>query len=220
MPLPAIIGLVSGLASVVPSVLELCKGKKAAARARTVVDIARSVTGESDDKVAVDIIKQDPAMAQQFIAQYNQFAVTEMEEDTKRQAMVNETMRVEYETSGQYKTGWRPFWGWSCGFAFAIQMLAFTAILLILVINIFDPKTITVDDGKGNVQTVGIGEQVAEVVKAIGNLMPYIALMWTIALSVLGVAIGKRSGDKRAAMGMAPGTGLIQKLVDKVGAAF
>jgi len=51
-------------------------------------------------------------------------------EETKRLQAVNETMRVEAKAEGWFKSGWRPFNGWSLGVSLTATNLALLAIVV------------------------------------------------------------------------------------------
>jgi len=112
------------------------------------------------------------------------------EAETARQAVVNETMRVESGAEDAFVRRWRPFFGYSVAIAWFIQSMAIAATMLL-------------DPSKAATLIVAFGEGTAT--------------HWMVALSVLGIGIWSRSQDKRAGAGIAaaPGAvGAIGRLAD------
>lgn len=112
------ISIALGLATIVPKVIGWCAGDKAEATANRVLDIAKSVTGLSDPKSAVDAILADPAMALELQKQIMALELALAQEDLKAMSEVNATMRAEGASEHWPQWSWRPFWGFTSGLAF------------------------------------------------------------------------------------------------------
>lgn len=94
-------------------------------------------------------------------------------EGSRRLAEVNATMRAELTAAtsgvGVFRTGWRPAFGWIMAASFGAVMFAVAFLL------------------------VTAPEQVGVAANGIASL----TTIWSVGLSVLGVAVWKRSDDKR-----------------------
>lgn len=110
--------LALGLATLVPKIVGWFAGDKAEATANRVLDVAKSVTGLSDPKSAVDAILADPKLALELQKAIIGLELALAQEDLKAQAEVNATMRAEGSSEHWPQYSWRPFWGFSSGTAF------------------------------------------------------------------------------------------------------
>lgn len=180
MPLP-LLAIISGLASVVPAVADWIKGPKAAKRAEEIAGVVKAVTGIADPVEGVAAIVQDPALAAEFKVKIAEIGLEYYREDTKRQEIVNQTMRVEYESKGVFKTGWRAFLGWCFSVGLGFFLVAPVVAWLWLVFK--EPGQL--DD---------VLKSLTELVQAMSDPILYTA-------AVLGVLVKKRSDDKDAAAG-------------------
>jgi len=99
-------------------------------------------------------------------------------------AQVNETMRAEYQAGDNFRGRWRPFFGYIVAISWAVQMGGTTAIAFYAAIESPTYAAVTI--------------------KALGEYAAGTAIMWSMALAVLGVAIKQRSNDKARAMGIPP----------------
>lgn len=79
MALP-LIPIISGLASLAPTVAGWLGGDKAEDAAQSIADMARTVTGQNDAQQAVNMIKADPAMQLEFLKllESNKYALDKM----------------------------------------------------------------------------------------------------------------------------------------------
>ena len=141
------------------------------------------------------MIESNPEAALRFKEMIINYETMVIQEDTKRLDIVNQTMRTEYETTGKFKTCWRPYWGWVSGTVFGVQMLSFIYIGLRAVVK--SPK-----------EAIGI-------INALAALAGALAPIWFFALSILGVAVYKRSQDKQIAAGMQP-MGILKTVLSKI----
>ncbi|WP_018124961.1 3TM-type holin [Desulfovibrio oxyclinae] len=185
LPLLPLLGLV-------PEVVGMFTDDEDVTRAaETASNVARTLTG-ADDESAVDALKADPALLMEFQTRMRQFAMQEMQEQTKRLRQINRTMRTEYESANTYKTGWRPAVGWVLAFSFLIIVLA---VVVPWVWFTFDDPS----------QVSPMLESAARLIGALNN--PIIAMA-----AVLGVLIKKRSDDKHAAIDAPDKGGTLGKL--------
>lgn len=107
-----------GLASIAPKIIGWIAGDKAEETASKVLDVAKAVTGQDDAGKAVDAIKADPALALQFQQGLMALELSLAQEDTKRLAEINATMRAEAQSEHWPQWSWRPYWGFASGTAF------------------------------------------------------------------------------------------------------
>lgn len=96
-----------------------------------------------------------------------------IEAETTKLAEVNKTMRAELEAESGYRAGWRPFFGYVFATSYGVAMFGATYVI------------------------VAEPQHAAPVITAFAQLTP----LWGIALAVLGVAIHKRSEDKKLRAG-------------------
>jgi len=188
------ITLALGAAKLIPGLIRLFKGPSAENVANQVLDVAKQVTGHPDPETAMQQIESDPNLKLKFIELMSPIIEKELEEDTKRLQTVNDTMRVEYQTQGLWKSGWRPWFGWVAGTTWGIQAIAFVVICIYAIVN--DPAN------------------AYKTIDSMSQLAGAMTMVWAIALSVLGVNITKRSQDKQVAAGQEP-FGLLQMLLGK-----
>lgn len=114
-----------------------------------------------------------------------------LETDAAKAALaeINATMRAEAAAGDAYTRRWRPTLGYVVALAWGAQMTAASFVV------------------------VAHPESAAAVLSALAALFP----MWSVALGVLGVAVVKRSDDKRLATGHAPPTGLADLMAGALG---
>lgn len=197
-PLISIASQIASLA--LPSLGKWIAGDDGEKVASGVVDIASRITGADTPEAALTKLQADPqavlALQRELLAHENQL----LNAETDRLREINATMRAEASNGDAYVRRWRPTWGYVTAAAWAIQALA----LLVVAIG-------------GVVVTVNGQAGVAAVLfDGAANLLSAVSVQWSVALGVLGVGITARSGDKRAAAGIAPTTGGIASLVGKV----
>ncbi len=182
-PITLIGGAVSLASKFAPYLIKKLRGDKAADTAEEVFSIAKAVTGFEEPDKAIKMIESDPETALKFKEAIMNYESMVIQEDTRRLEIANQTMRTEYETTG-WKTGWRPYWGYLSGTMFGVQMLAFSYIGIYAIMK--TPK------------------EAIEVINAIATLAAALSTTWLLALSVLGLAVHKRSKDKQTAAGIQP----------------
>lgn len=116
---------------------------------------------------------------------------------------VNETMRAEYQSDDPYVRRWRPLWGYVTAYCWAAQ----SGVICVSVLT----ACVLVIMGHGGRATILLG--------ALTDLISGMTIMWGIALTVLGVAVTKRSQDKAVAAGETPSTmfGALTELIGRKG---
>ncbi|WP_417441910.1 3TM-type holin [Idiomarina sp.] len=136
--------------------------------------IASALGVEESPEAVMRAIQQDPqaAVKLQQIEREHERELRSMliQAQTAQLTQINETMRVELNTDGWYKSGWRPMIGYVTSFSFAGLMAG-------LVYALFK------EPGKAS------------------DIIAEASIVLTAMLTVLGVNISNRSGDKRAQLG-------------------
>lgn len=190
------------LSFVAPTVGRWLDGEKGAEVATTVVETACRVAGVDDPSAVLEKVQADPALAAELQRELVAYEVKLLEEETERLKEANATMRTEYASEDPYVRRWRPTWGYVTAGAWAIQSLAILIVAIGAVI-------VTV---RGNAVAA------TALLEGLGTLLGALTIQWSVALTVLGVAVQARSKDKRAAAGGAdPGglSGLIGKVLGR-----
>lgn len=191
-----IVGAAMALAEFVPGIVGWIKGDKAQERAEKIVSVAKAVAGVDDPDQAVAAIKADPALAVQFQQRMAEIELEFYREDTKRLASVNETMRAELAAEDKFRGRWRPYWGYVTGTAFGLQILG----MLFL----------------GGWAVIAKPEKAVDIINAVAALATALTTTWGIALAVLGVAVWKRSTDKKTSAEAGSQAGNLEGLLDSV----
>jgi hypothetical protein len=176
------ISIVMGLAALVPKIVGWIKGDQAEARAEGILDIAKSVTGRSDAAEAVEAIKADPARLIEFKAMLLDHEEKMRAADNTQLDIINQTIRAETVSTDGYNRRWRATFGYCVSFAWAYMFFGFVTIIGWV---IFETP-----------------EQAGGVISAISGLLSATFPLWTVALSILGVTVYKRSKDKEVAAGI------------------
>lgn len=182
------VNLLFGLAKFIPGLVRFFKGKRAGAMADNVLSVVRQITGIDDPAEAVAAIQKNLELQIQLKEAMAPIIVAEMEAETRQLESVNETMRAELNADSKFTKWWRPTFGYVAALTWAGQMFGVTWLMFT------NP------------------EQASTVITAMASL----SVMWTIALSVLGVYINKRSQDKQLAAGKAPPLGIIGALAKRI----
>lgn len=194
------LGVLTGLLSVAPSIVSLFRGKDEKGKndiANDVINIAKTVVGVDDEEQALQALKTDPELATRFREQVLEYHVQMRELDVQQLETVNKTMRMEYQVGGNvknfwqfllafWKSGWRPYWGWISGTSFGAIFLG----MLALIWRAIDIK-------EGTVDVTGA----VQLTNGLATLIGSATTLFGIALVVLGVSIRERSKDKRSAQG-------------------
>ena len=176
----------------IPSLIGKLMGNDAEKVAESVMGVAKAVTGVDDAEAAARALGDNPELALQFQKASQELELGLYREDTLRLQAVNETIRVEANSQDKYVRRWRPTYGYVTAFTWMIQMLGLIFAIIWAIIS--NPK------------------EAASVITSLGAAMMPLAAMWGIALSILGVAVAKRSKDKEVAVTGQPNTGYLQNL--------
>lgn len=173
------------LAPLVPGLAGLIFGDRAEEAAEKVVSVAKAVSGEQEADAAIQAVMNKPELLVQL-----QQAVMDLQrevyiQDTERLKAVNETARAEAASADPYTRRWRPTFGYAACATWVIQGLVISFVVGWVII-----KT---------------PERIQETLAALTSLMAVMADHWLYALAVLGVAVWKRSEDKRTAAGVSGG---------------
>lgn len=161
------------LASLVPSVLRFFGKENEAQVADKVVAAGKSLTGKEEPGEISEALKANPELLAKFQQMANEIVIAEMQEETKRLAETNATMRAEISSGDPFVRRARPTFLYVMALTWGIQAIGLTAAI------VWKPE-------------VGA--------KLIGSLADLTA-MWSVALAVVGVYVKTRSDDKKVAAG-------------------
>lgn len=182
------ISIIMGLAKFAPALVRLAKGDKAAGVAAKALAVAQAITGATAPNAVLAAIEKDPALALKFQQQINQLVMAELDAENKQLETINATMRAEAASGDWYVSRWRPTFGYIVSLTWLAQMLAITYVI------------------------VARPEQSSTAIEAVAQL----SMMWSVALSVLGVQVIKRSQDKQVAAGQTVGPGMLDALASRI----
>jgi hypothetical protein len=191
-----LISIAMGLAQAIPSIVGMFKGKDAEQQAEHVVNLAKQVSGIDDPQKAVDAVAADPDKLLAFKEKLLDHALKMREADNAQFEIVNTTMRAELASKDKYNSRWRATYGYLVAISWFITFLGLMIALIIIVAK--DP------------------EHIGQAVNAMGDMMASTAVLWSVALSVLGVTVSKRSRDKELVAGVTPSPGLFQAVISKL----
>lgn len=198
-----ILPIIAGLISAAPALVGLFEtgaaggdGGTAAKVARIASDVAQAVTGKRDDGEALKALEADPELLLAYQRQTAQRAISLYQEETKRLQSVNETIRAEAASSDPYVRRMRPTMGYALIFSWTMTMAAVVFVIV-------------TDPGAASAVIVALAD---------------LSIMWSVALSVLGLYVYKRSEDKKpapsagtgAGIGAGTGLGLLGRIAGKV----
>lgn len=191
------ISLALGIASfAAPRLAKWLGGDKAETVANEVIGLAQSVTGTDNGTAALTALKADPQAMIEFQRLVGDLEVRLYEEETKRLEAVNATMRSEATSNDPYVRRWRPTFGYAMAATWSLQILGTVAGMIYAIVA--EPKN------------------AADILTGIAEANAATATMWTVALSVMGVAVWKRSADKKLAAGQDSGGGMFDTLMSRL----
>jgi hypothetical protein len=154
-----------------------------AGAAITAVTLIARAFGLAPDAPPADVaaaIAADPAAAAKLteLQETNRGALERLllKEETKRQQIVNDTARIELQSDDPFVRRARPFFTWSMGVAWNVQVYCLMGLLIFVVV--WRP------------------EQAALMFNAVADVLAELANMWMVALAVTGVGVIARSVDK------------------------
>lgn len=183
-----ILPVLMSLAQLAPAVIGLFDSddeSTTSKAARLVSSTARSVTGAADDGGALAALQADPAALTEYRTAMNGHAAEMYRSETERLKAVNETIRAEVASADPYVRRMRPTMGYAL-------ILAWTATVMAIVYAI-----------------VATPAEAPAVITAVSQL----GMIWSVALSVLGLYVWKRSEDKKP-----PQTGALSQLASGLAA--
>lgn len=162
--------------------------------------IAKALGSDTDPASVAQILQADPTAferVKKFEMDHElELVKLHLSAETSQLTEINATIRAEAASLDPYVRRWRPTFGYSVALAWTMQMVGLTIILGWAVIS--SPATAS-----------GIIEAMARV---ISSLM----VLWTVALSVLGINVKKRSDDKQISAGKTPEPGVLGTLLHKL----
>ncbi len=169
------VSIALGLASIAPTIVRWITGSDTdAAVAQKVVDVAKTVAGKDDANAAVEAIKADPKLALQFQQAWLSQELALFQEETKRLAEVNATMRAEAQSSDPWTRRWRPFWGFASAVAFFIGVVGILALA-----------------------AIGVATHNADLLEIVPQLVADLAELFAIPGAILGIASWHRGKMQR-----------------------
>jgi hypothetical protein len=178
------ISIALGLAQFVPGIIRWISGddkSKTAAAAEQIVGIAQQLTGTSSGPDALAAIQANPELALKFQQATLSFELGMYQEETKRLAEINTTMRAEIASADAFVRRMRPTWGYCMALTWVVQMIAISYVIV-------------ADPGNAGGVISGVGD---------------LSLIWSVGLSVLGIYQYRRSTEKVCAKtGVAPASAL------------
>lgn len=144
------------------------------------------------DGAALKALEADPALLLDYQRQTAQRAITLYQEETKRLQAVNETIRAEAASTDPYVRRMRPTMGYALILSWTMTMGAVVYVIV-------------TDPGAASAVIVALAD---------------LSIMWSVALSVLGLYVYKRSEDKkstpRGGAGMDGGLGLVGRIAGRL----
>jgi hypothetical protein len=170
------ITILYGLGQFVPQLLRWAGKDNAAEVADKAVKAVNVITGKDSIEEGIDAIKANPDLLLKYQQTMNDVIIHQLDADTRQLEAINATMRAEYGSDDNYTKRWRPTMGYAVTVAWFLQMAAISLTI------VKDPAL------------------AATVIAAMAQL----TALWGFALSILGVAVVKRSEDKQTAAGFQP----------------
>lgn len=175
-------------AQYVPQLLRWAGADNAADVAEKVGGLAQAVTGAESPELAMERLRSDAHLAEQFATQAQALALAELDAEVRQLEAINATIRAEATSQDPYTRRWRPTWGYMTSVCWLIQTAAIAWAI------------------------VQKPAEATDILEAVANL----TVMWTVALSVLGVAVASRTAEKRAALGVVQPMGLRAAIAKRI----
>lgn len=170
------ISVIYALSQFVPQLLRWTGNDKAADVADKAVKAAAAITGQERVEDQIEAIKANPELLLKYQQTMNEVIIAQLDAETRQLEAVNATMRAEYASNDNYTRRWRPTMGYAVTIAWFLQMAALSWVI------------------------VWTPDKASLVITAMAQL----TALWGVALSILGVAVVKRSEDKQTASGLQP----------------
>jgi hypothetical protein len=176
------------LAALVPSLLRFLGKDNEAAVADKVVEVGKALTGKEEPAAIAEALKANPELLAQFQRMATEVVIAEMNEETKRLAETNATMRAEIASNDPFVRRARPAFLYAMALTWTLQMIG---LMVAIALN---------------------PQQGAALITAAAGL----TAMWSVALAVVGVYVKGRSDEKKVAAGKdAPS--MLESIADMVG---
>lgn len=137
------LALALALAEFAPKIIQLLGGNKTADVASKVIDIARTVTGETRAKEAVLTLRTDPALQLEFQKQVDSQELDLQKLANENASQINETMRVEAASEHWQTYSWRPYIGFCFGTLGLSAGITVLAVYLGVLFAKVDPELIS-----------------------------------------------------------------------------
>lgn len=182
------ISILYALGQFVPGLLRWAGHDKGAEVADKAVKAVGAITGKDQLEDGMAELKANPELLLKFQQTMNDVMIHQIDAEAKDLAETNATIRAEYAQNDTYTKRWRPTMGYCLTATWTLQMIAITYVIIF--------RT----------------EMAANLINALGTL----SVMWGVALSVLGVAVAKRSEDKQIAAGFSP-VGILGSVAKVIG---
>jgi len=192
-----LITLAKSVSTYLPAITSWFDDDNADKNANLILEVAHKVTAESDPVNSIQALHNSDVLREDFLRAINPIVIAKLENNTRRLAETNATMRAELNTASKFKSYWRPAFGWALLLTWTITMLSFIFVLAYVVIS--------------------TPANMANVLSGIAQVMGPFSVMWGIALSVLGINISKRSQDKAITAGIKPPPGLLGAVAQRLG---
>lgn len=173
-PILAAFGIAKLLA---PRIGHLLGGKRGEEIASSLTQTALEISGESDVNKLQGRLASDPKFLGEMSDKFHELEMRILMEESARLSYINETMRVESQSTDAYVRRWRPTYGYLTAIAWFAMMVGSSGAILWAVIK--NP------------------EQAPVIIAALGTALSQSSMLWGIALAVLGVSVHCRSKDKR-----------------------
>ena len=163
--------------------------------------LVASALGVEDSSDAIEkAIATDPQAASKLrdleMQHERELRALTLEVETRRLAIVNATIRSEYQSDDRFVKRWRPTFGYAVAATWCVQTIGIVAAVLYAVI--------------------GEPGEAAMIIEAVGAMIGALGLQWGVALSVLGVSVHKRSQDKVLTAGHPPPEGILTGLAKRL----
>lgn len=181
MVFPALLAL----AQAAPAIIGLFDSDNesvAAKAAKAVSSTAQAISGKPNDASALAALQADPAKMIEYQNAMNAHAATMYQSETVRLQSINETIRAEVASTDKYVSRMRPTMGYALIVSWSATMFAIVYAI------------------------IATPAEAPAVITAVAGL----SMMWSVALSVLGLYVYKRSEDKKP-----PQVGVISSLFSR-----
>ncbi|MCC7082186.1 MAG: hypothetical protein IT530_16055 [Burkholderiales bacterium] len=175
-------------AQFVPQLLRWAGAENAADVAEKVGGLAQSITGAETPELALERLRSDARLAEQFAMQAQALALAELDAEIRQLEAINATIRAEATSQDPYTRRWRPTWGYMTSVCWLVQTCAISWAI------VMKPAEAT------------------QILEAVGSL----SVQWITALSVLGVAVATRTSEKRAALGIPQPLGIKAAIAQRI----